>query len=554
MALEVEVKKQVYETPRTGFNWLIPIYVVAIAFVVLFLVVPLGKVILETLGLIAGSESLPVDLLQYMMRITWNSVRLALLTTFVSLAVAIPVAIAVNKLRVPLGMGWTVLLTVPLITPPFISSFATILLLGRTGILTRFLNMLGVPSFSIYGLPGLVITQVLHLMPYSLLVIVAGLQSVPAHLEEAAHSLGESFWGTMGKVVLPYILPHILMGGTLVFLTSLGDIGAPLLVGGNYRVLPVEIYSNFVSFLGDDRIPVVFSAWIILMACLMMLVVNRLLKRTELKHSFRTRAITYDLPGLRRAATVFLALVTILFLLPYATIVVSSFGTVWTTKWLPNAFTLDNYKTAFTDSVAIRNSLILMAGAMPFTLFLSITFGQMNRDVPYMRWFDFITMLPFIIPGVVIGLSITRAWGAVKIGGFDLGGTVLVLLIAISIRRMPHAIRVLSAGFARIDKSLEEASWSLGASRSKTFKDVILPQLKPTIVASGVILSIKLITELGASLILYPPGWRTIPIYIYYYVSEGQIARGSAMGILLIVIIAVGNGIANRLTKDRGGI
>jgi iron(III) transport system permease protein len=344
------------------------------------------------------------------------------------------------------------------------------------------------------------------------------------------------------------------MGGTLVFLTSLGDIGAPLLVGGNYRVLPVEIYSNFVSFLGDDRIPVVFSAWIILMACLMMLVVNRLLKRTELKHSFRTRAITYDLPGLRRAATVFLALVTILFLLPYATIVVSSFGTVWTTKWLPNAFTLDNYKTAFTDSVAIRNSLILMAGAMPFTLFLSITFGQMNRDVPYMRWFDFITMLPFIIPGVVIGLSITRAWGAVKIGGFDLGGTVLVLLIAISIRRMPHAIRVLSAGFARIDKSLEEASWSLGASRSKTFKDVILPQLKPTIVASGVILSIKLITELGASLILYPPGWRTIPIYIYYYVSEGQIARGSAMGILLIVIIAVGNGIANRLTKDRGGI
>ena len=139
-----------------------------------------------------------------------------------------------------------------------------------------------------------------------------------------------------------------------------------------------------------------------------------------------------------------------------------------------------------------------------------------------MRWFDFITMLPFIVPGVVIGLSITRAWGAVKIAGIDVAGTVLVLLIAISIRRMPHAIRVLSAGFARIDKSLEEASWSLGSSKSKTFKDVILPQLRPTIVAAGVILSIKLITELGASLILYPPGWRTIPIYIYYYDPKGR--------------------------------
>jgi len=552
--MKTEVKEQAFETPRTGFNWLIPLYVVGAAFVVLFLVIPLGKVLMETLGLLTGSESLPVDLLQYMMRITWNSVRLALLTTFFSLAIAIPAAVAINKLRVPLGKGWTVLLTVPLITPPFISSFATILLLGRTGVLTRLLTMLGFPRFSIYGLPGLVITQILHLMPYSLLVILAGLEQVPAHLEEAAHSLGESFWGTMGKIVLPYIFPHILMGGTLVFLTSLGDIGAPLLIGGNYRVLPVEIYTNFVSFLGDDRIPIVFSAWIILIACLMMFVVNWLLKRTAIKHSFRAKAITYDLPRVRRAATVFLTVVTILFLLPYVTIVISSFGTVWTTKWLPNAFTLNNYKTVFSDSVAIRNSLILMAGALPFTLFLAVMLGQMNRDVPKMRWFDFITMLPFIIPGVVIGLSITRAWGAVKIGGFDLGATVGVLLIAISIRRLPHAVRVLSAGFARIDKSLEEASWSLGASRSTAFKDIILPQLRPTITAAGVILSIKLITELGASLILYPPGWRTIPIYIYYYVSEGQIARGSAMGIILILIVAVGNAISNRLSKERGGI
>ena len=270
-------------------------------------------------------------------------------------------------------------------------------------------------------------------MPYSLLVIVAGLQSVPAHLEEAAHSLGESFWGTMGKVVLPYILPHILMGGTLVFLTSLGDIGAPLLVGGNYRVLPVEIYSNFVSFLGDDRIPVVFSAWIILMACLMMLVVNRLLKRTELKHSFRTRAITYDLPGLRRAATVFLALVTILFLLPYATIVVSSLGRCGPRNGCRTPLP-DNYKTVY--RLCCYSELVdPYGGAMPFTLFLSITFGQMNRDVPYMRWFDFITMLPYY-PRRCNRAFHYRAWGAVKIG--DLTWVALCwCLIAISIRRMP---------------------------------------------------------------------------------------------------------------------
>src|SRR5690606_37540418 len=111
---------------------------------------------------------------------------------------------------------------------------------------------------------------------------------------------------------------------------------------------------------------------------------------------------------------------------------------------------------------------------------------------------------------------------------------------------------VLSAGFARIDRSLEEASLSLGASTSKTFASVVLPQLRPTIVAAGVIGLVKLITEMGTTLILYPPGWATMPVYIYYYVSEGQIGRGSAMGILLIIIVALGTALSNRWSRAKG--
>lgn len=550
MATRLETKKPAFETPRVGFNWLLPMYGIGALFVILFLVIPLGKILLESLGLLTGDTTMPADFYPYMFRITWNSIRLAMLTTFFSLLIAVPAAIAIGKLQVPFGTGWTILLTVPLITPPFISSFATILLLGRTGVLMRLWTMIGFPGFSIYGLNGLVITQVLHLMPYSLLIILAGLKTVPAHLEEAAQSLGESFWGTMRKIVLPYIFPHILMGGTLVFLTSLGDVGAPLLIGGNYRVLPVEIYSNFVSFLGDERIPIIFSGWIIVMAAIMMVGVNYLLKRTQVKHAFKVRAISYDLPKVRAVATALVALASLLFLFPYIAILINSLGTIWTTGWLPNAFTLDHYRRAITDVEPIKNSFILLAGAMPFTLFVSIMLAQMNRALPRMQFFDYFTMLPFIIPGVVIGVGMTRAYGTLQIAGVDLTGTIIVLILALSIRRMPHALRVLTAGFARIDKSLEEASWSLGASQSRTFKDIVMPQLRPTIFAASVILAIKLITELGATLILYPPGWRTMSVYIYYYVSEGQIARGSAMGILLIIFVAIGTAYSNRFSKD----
>lgn len=537
--------------PRPGVNWLVAAYFLAGAFIILFLVVPLGAIVLDSLGLMTTGEAVPADLYSYMLRITWNSVRLALLTTAVSLSISIPLAVAIAKLRPALANVWTVLLTVPLITPPFISSFATILLLGRTGVLTRLWETLGLPGFSIYGLPGLVITQVLHLMPYSLLIILAGLRSVPGHIEEAAMSLGGKFSGIMAKVVLPYIFPHILMGGVLVFLTSLGDVGAPLLIGGNYRVLPVEIYSNFISFLGDERIPILFSAWIVLISMVMLVFVRKLLKRTDVEHEFRTRTYTYNLSGLRRLATALCAVAAVVFLLPYVAIVISSLGTIWSTGWLPNAFTLNHYARVLQDTGPIRSSLIVISGAMPLTLFVSVFVGQMNRSVPRLGFFDYISLLPFVIPGVVIGFGLTRAYGSLVIGGIDFAGTALILIVALAVRRLAHVVRVITAGFARVDRSLEEAAWSLGASESKTFADVVIPQLRPTIVAGAVIALIKLITELGTTLILYPPGWDTMPVYIYYYVSEGQIGRGAAMGVILIIVVAVGTAISNRLSGKK---
>lgn len=537
---------------RFRFDPLKILYAIAALYVIAFLLFPLGKVLLETVGMLFNAERpLPESLIPYMLRITWNSIRLALITTVVCVVLAVPLAVAISKLRLPFRAGWTVLLTLPFITPPFISSFAVIILFGRTGVLTQIMEMIGIPGIPIYGLNGLVMTQVLNLTPYALLLILAGLQTVPKNMEEAALTMGESFFGTMRKVVIPYIYPHILAGAVLVFLSSLGDVGAPLLIGGNYRVLPVEIYSNFVSFLGDDRIPIIFSAWIILITMFMLFFVKRLLDKTEVKHKARLQTFTYDLPGLRWVATAVLALVTTFFMLPYIAILVSSFGTVWTSNLLPNGFTLANYRQALSDTQPIMNSVILMAVITPICLFLAVMLGHMQRSLPKLRWFDYFTLLPFVIPGVVIGVGIIRAYSGVTFFGVDFTATALVLVVAVSIRRLAHTARVLTAGYARIDRSQEEASWSLGASNFRTFWQVVLPQMNATLLAAAVIAITKVITELGATLLVYPPGWRTMAVYIYFYVSEGQIARGSAMGVLLILLVGVGTAVANQISRTR---
>jgi iron(III) transport system permease protein len=537
---------------RSRIDPLKALYLIAALYVIAFLLFPLGKVLFETAGYLFNAERpLPSSLIPYMMRITWNSIQLALITTVVCVVIATPLAIAIAKLRLPFRTGWTVLLTLPFITPPFISSFAVIILFGRSGVLTRILESIGITVPSIYGLNGLVLTQVLHLTPYALLLILAGLRTVPKHTEEAALSMGEGFFGTMRRIVVPYIYPHILAGAVLVFLSSIGDVGAPLLIGGNYRVLPVEIYSNFVSFLGDDRIPVIFSAWIILITAFMLYFVKRLLDKTEVKHKARAETFTYDIRWLRRLATVVLTAVTAFFMLPYAAILVSSFGTVWSQNLLPNAFTLANYQRALSDTQPIMNSMFLVAVITPICLFLAVMLGHMQRSMPRLRWFDYFTLLPFVIPGVVIGVGVIRAYSGVTLFGIDFTASAIVLIVAVSIRRLAHTMRVLTAGYARIDQSQEEASWSLGASNILTFWRVVLPQMSATLFAAAVIAITKVITELGATLLVYPPGWRTMPVYIFFYVSEGQIARGSAMGVILILMVGVGTAVANMISRSR---
>lgn len=378
------------------------IYGIAIAFVTLFLIYPIVNLLVSSALAVlnAASKPLPEHFFGYMLTVTWNTFYLALLTTCFSLAIALPLAILITKFKVRSANIWLGLLTIPLITPAFISSFSVIILLGRTGVLTKALKLLGIQFPQIYGLLGLVITQTLHTIPYSLLVLIAGLKTVPRHIEEAAQSMGASIAKTIFTIVIPSLYPHILMAGIMVFLTSIG-----------------------------------------------------------------------------------------------------------------------------------------------------IIFGQMYKTRPGMRWLSYITLLPFILPGVVVGVSILQGYATVKLFGLSLSGSVILMIAAIAIRRLPVVLKPIEAGFAKIDIGQEEAAVSLGARELKAFMTVIFPQIRISVYSAIVIGMIKVVTELASSLIIYPPGWRNMSLYVAYYVSEGFISQASAMAVIMIILVGIGTAVSNYLTS-----
>jgi iron(III) transport system permease protein len=311
----------------------------------------------------------------------------------------------------------------------------------------------------------------------------------------------------------------------------------------------MEIYSNFISYLGDERIPLIFSAWLILLSCVLMVGVNKLMRLTNVKSKFRVGIMEYDNRKARIAGTVFIALVAVLLMLPYVAIIIQSFAVRWNNSWLPPAYTLRHYAKTASDGGAILKTLILLGTVTPITVLLGIVFGQMYKTRPRLRWLSYVTLLPFILPGVVVGVSLIKSYSTVNLFGLSLSGSAVLLIAPISIRRLPVVLKPIEAGFAKIDQGQEEAAVSLGAGELKAFVSVIFPQIRMSVYSAIVIGLIKVVTELASSLIIYPPGWRNMSLYVAYYVGEGFISQASAMAVFMIILVGIGTAVSNYLSS-----
>ncbi|MGH2400180.1 MAG: ABC transporter permease, partial [bacterium] len=428
-------------------------------FLVAFLLVPVGSVVADSTALIlrGGLGELP-GFVEYLVRLTRNSLTVAAIVTLICVAVSVPLAIFLTRV-LPAQRLLPVALTLPLLAPPFVYAFATIILFGRVGIVTQLLDRVGIRLPEIYGLPGIVVTHVLHLIPLAYLTIAAGVRTVPKAIEECAISLGSSPLQVLVRIVLPYISSYVYMGALLVFLASFGDVGAPLLVGGQYLVLPTEAFTRFTSFIADRRVPVLLSSWIVAISAVILVIVRALMRRTAIMHTFTTETYAYPLPAWRALGTIFCWLIALVLFAPYLVIFVSSLATVWGPDLLPKGYTVNHYQALWRSVEPLRNSLIVAAAATPIAVMLAVVLGRLMRAGGWIDTaLDYITLLPFVISGVVLGIGLVRVYSPLEalapvvplITGPGL------LIAALVSRRVAYPVRVLNAAYTRIDRSLEE--------------------------------------------------------------------------------------------------
>ncbi len=474
-------------------------------------------------------------------RALWNSLFAGTVSTALATLLALPMAYAVARVEMPFRALILGLSVIPLISPPFIGAYSWILLLGNNGLITQVLNLyLGISLPSIYGPLGVIVALAFSYFPYVFLIVQGALVASDPYIEEAARMMGASRWHILRTITFPLILPSIAAGMLIVFIKALGDFGVPSILGGEFQVLPTLIYYQIHGFFNLNAAAAIAMVNVVLtvLALAVLARINRKRNYATITGVARGAGRATNL-GARLFANIYVWIVIVLAMLPQAMVVFSSVVERWGGTLLPTAYGLDNYRRILGGlGGPIVNSLTLSGLATAACIvFGTLTAYASIRGKVVAKWaLDIVIMLPFVLPGLVIGVAYLVAFND---GWLVLTGTGSIVVLAYFTRRVAFIFRSASASIAQVDSKLEEASTICGANWGTTMWRVTVPLIAPGILAGGILVFATLIGEISATVLLYSAKWKTISIAIYELVLGDELAKASALGTVTIVITLV---------------
>lgn len=470
-----------------------------------------------------------------------NSFKVTVSVTFLAILIGAPIAYFMTCYKIKFKGLIEVLVIISMLSPPFIGAYSWILLGGRSGVITKFfLNTFGIELPSVYGFGGILLVFTLKLYPFIYLYVSGALKKIDVSLSEAAESLGCNSVKKVITIIIPLILPTVLAGALLVFMNALADFGTPMLIGEGFSVMPVIIYSEFISEVGGQAN---FAA---AMASIMVLITALLFmaqKYVVNKKSFTMSSLRPIQPKEAKGIKGFLMHAFIYFavflsIIPQLTVIYTSFlktkGSMFT-----SGFSLDSYRSVLKNAgKAIANSYIygIIAIIIIILLGMFIAYLSTRRKNVFTSIIDTVTMFPYIVPGSVLGITLLLAFNKKPL---LLSGTVIIMIVAFVIRRLPYTLRSSAAILYQISPSMEEASISLGYSPVRTFFKVTAIMMLPGVLSGALLSWITVINELSSSIILYTGNTRTMSVAIYTEVIRASYGTAAALSTILTVTTVI---------------
>lgn len=488
--------------------------------------------------------------------VAWNTLFLAVLCGVITTLLGLACALLILRTGMPGKRVMRALTVLPIITPPFVIGLALILLFGRSGMVSNLMyEWFDVPrSRWIYGLPGVLLAQVLAFAPIAFLVLIGVVQGISPSLEEASQTLGAKRWQTFRTVTWPLLKPGIANAFLLGFVESMADFGNPLVLGGNYEVLSTKIFFAVVGASHNQGQAAVLAIVLLGFTLGAFWVQQRWLGGKSYTTVTGKGDSGLPTPLPRRvswlAGLVILPWVALTFVI-YLVILIGGFVKAMGRDYTP---TLEHYRTGFSidwsrglffegaawDSFFTTIKIAAISAPLTAVIGLITAYLLTRQRFAGRAALEFATMLSFAIPGTVIGVAYILAFNVPPI---EITGTGLILVLAFVFRNMPVGVRSGIAGLSQIDKSLDEASTTLRARSFTTLWRIMLPLLKPALVSALVYSFVRAMTAVSAVIFLVSAEYNLATAYIVGRVEAGEFGLAIAYSSVLIVFMAFGIGL-----------
>ena len=498
-----------------------------------------------------------------------NTLIAAFATMILGTVIAFPLAWLVGRTNLYGKKFFRSLFVLTYMVPPYVGAMAWLRLLNpNVGTINQWLRALlhlsDAPGpLNVYTLPGMIWVLTSFYYPYAFITISRAMEKMDPSLEEASRISGGSPLKTLFTITLPMMMPSLISGALLVFVSAASCYGIPSIIGSPGRVHTVTTRIVEYVSLGQQGLndATGMAVFLMVLAVIILFISDVVLaKRQYITVSGKSvRPAIVDLRKWRIPLTILVSIFAVIVIfIPFATIFATSFKIdVGKSMFRADNFTLTNWKTVFgrTETVnCLKNSLLFASVAATIGIVIACTMSYLlqrtrirGRKIP-----DFLITLGSGTPSVVIALGLIMTMKGNF--GINIYNTAYILIIAYMIKYLMMGMRTVVSAMSQIHVSLEECSQVSGASWMRTMFRITGPLIFPSIAAGWFLIFIPSFYELSMTTLLYSSTTKTIgfQLYEYWTFTSQPMSCAMAFGILLIVVFL--NFVLNRLTKGEFSI
>ncbi|MGB7949496.1 MAG: iron ABC transporter permease [Candidatus Binatia bacterium] len=410
------------------------------------------------------------------------------------------------------------------------------------------IGLLSAPIFNIYSFWGIVWAHIGGSVSVKVMLLAPAFRNLDAALEESSRISGASGWHTFFHIIVPVMMPAILVTTILGTIRSLEAFEIELLLG---TPIGLQVYSTKIhelvtweppQFAPAMALSTLFLGVLLLMVAVQRRYISKRIYTTVTGRGFSTRRTPLGRWRYPAFALV-LCFALVITLVPTILLVTGTFMKLFGFFNIAEPWTLDNWRATFSDPVLFRslwNTLAIGLGSgFIGILFYSLIAYMIVKTRYRGRWLlDFLSWLPWSIPGILLGVALLWTFLQTKIF-LPIYGTIYLLMIAMVIKSMPFGTQMIKSVLLQLGNDLEEASKVCGGTWVDTFRRVILPLTMPALITVGLVGFISAARDISTVVLLGSGRSRTLSLLMLDFAAGAEFEKATVVAVIVVALVVV---------------